>query len=369
MSSKLEMNVVVRKKTLSDSFETLNAVFLFVNFMLNDGHYRIDELPSNAAAAYYAAIYLWEVQNGGHYQFLENQAANFGIAASFARAGLLTARADKYSEIFNRFENLLSQQPDDSELDQTSFSALDNDFYELDIHNNPLTDRLAIWIRNWPNLLRVPDDTIAEHMEELKNANGSLKDRQVAAQIKRFEHCLTDPLFAGISIAVRSIEPPEYLVRILGGRYLEIDGHQRLVWSLETNSGDRAAILHDEKISIYHQPFQGRDRDVNLPSQRHLGTATQAIIKHMIDRAQAIGSAAAASLLIRRAMGHTVQPNVVHAFNKASGDAEYLLTCADASFILKRIENGFILISREVGEVIGPATDEEVREHAERYSD
>jgi Domain of unknown function (DUF4375) len=244
-------------KQPKDAHQLPAAVVDYINDVQRAGMYARSELPAKALQAYHADFYLAQVRNGGHSQFIANSGELLPIAVADALEGLEAMGADAHCQVLTEMVAWAKANPDEARA-QDGFGVRAKALDELDTRFFAAESEKAVsflaarWISSWPELRIVEDDQYGAAIEELAALNPARGPRAVWANVRNFQHQLTDPLQASITAACGAVEPePEIKTGIGGGFYQEIDGEDRLVFVLSTMSGQRLCVPSDEGARLY----------------------------------------------------------------------------------------------------------------------
>jgi hypothetical protein len=157
--------VVVPASTVypeSDPHNLPLHVSMFVNHALSfSAEYVCDELPREALLAAHVALYVGEVNNGGHAQFVGNIDWDAEIRAHI-REGLATLGLDEAGRIFADLEAFAVAEPRGFERISGGAYEIETFFFALDDRfNGPVADSIVAantaWIKTRSWLRTIPD--------------------------------------------------------------------------------------------------------------------------------------------------------------------------------------------------------------------
>lgn len=144
-----------------------------VNALLDDG-LEPDHLADGSFAAYYTDYYLAQVSNGGFAQFLWNGGRDSRIL-SLVHEGLSRFGGAAHATVFARYvagwhalspaerEEFCGRDLFGTDPLRDRLGGPDDDFFALN-RTDPLTGRIAAWLRTHPDLLVLPRAEIEAHV-------------------------------------------------------------------------------------------------------------------------------------------------------------------------------------------------------------
>lgn len=261
------------------AFHLPAAVVDYVNNVQMAGVYARHELPIRALQAFHADYYLAQVNNGGHSQFIHNSGVMFSNIVADALAGLEGMGAKAQCEVLAEMIAWAEANTEEARA-QNGFSLrakaldeLDTRFYAAE-KEWPIAPLAARWISSWPELRVVEDDRYPSQIEQLGSLNPLRAARQLWRSVESIRHQVKDPLQISIAAACGAAEPePEAKMGIGGGFYQEVEGQNRMAWSLATHKGSRLAIVDDAGARLYeyihHSPAPQLGPNLNLEDIRN----------------------------------------------------------------------------------------------------
>ena len=168
----------------------------YVNLMMEDGSYDPTQIPAQAMQSYHTDLYLAQVNNGGHSQFIGNLLGpHFDDTIRNIRAGLQDIQSQGHIQIFTEFLKWMQENPRlVPELTgcgdiPEALNALDTRFYGLSKTQN-LSDLNAKWIDSWKELRVVPDQAYKSEMQKLFDSNPSQAANDRVRAIRAIEYQL-----------------------------------------------------------------------------------------------------------------------------------------------------------------------------------
>ncbi|WP_019956526.1 DMP19 family protein [Yoonia vestfoldensis] len=262
--------VVVRRSAFDrseqESWYLVSAVIDFVNAMNNIGKYRGNEVPVQAIRSYHADYYLAQVNNGGHSQFIHNCGKNYDSTTTNARAGLAGMGAVAHLGLLDKMMDWVAQNPDQA-LGQTGFGGgraafldeLDTAFYAAE-KTVPMADLNAAWIRGWPDLHVVADDTYDAEIDALARLNPKRAVRDEARIIAELAARMSDPMRVAMALGLARSASGTLLTQLGGGSYMQVDGASKMVFTVGTVDGPHFVVPDDDGVAIYKRMMTEGDQ-------------------------------------------------------------------------------------------------------------
>ena len=154
--------------SIDDNYSLVFEVTKFVNALNDVGKIRGDEVPKVAIQSCHADLYLCQVSNGGHKQFIQNSGADFNVTATNALAGLKAMGAEQHAELLEDLLSLAAEMSEEAFGSQSldALDVLDYEFFALE-KTTSLVDRNANWIRSWKMLLVVNDENYQQVVSDI----------------------------------------------------------------------------------------------------------------------------------------------------------------------------------------------------------
>lgn len=165
--------VVSVESLAADDAAVVHSFVSIVNVLLEDG-VEPEHLADGSFAAYYTDYYLAQVGNGGFAQFLWNGGRDPRVLSS-VRDGLTRFGGEAHTAIFARYAagwDALSPAAREEFCGRDLFGTNslrdrlgepDDDFFALN-RTDPLTGRIAGWLRAHPDLLVLPRAELEEYV-------------------------------------------------------------------------------------------------------------------------------------------------------------------------------------------------------------
>ncbi|WP_375310561.1 DUF4375 domain-containing protein [Bradyrhizobium sp. A5] len=266
--------VVVPREALEAASDPEKAYYLtgavvdYVNQIQRAGVYAGRELPAVAMQAYHADLYLAQVNNGGHSQFIRNTGvAMLPTTSGDALAGLKAMGASAQHQILQEMIAWVDEHPGEAAL-QSGFEnraaeldALDARFYEAE-RLQPMTPLAARWIANWPELRAVAKEQYASEIERLAQLNPLLPERRIWLSVRQVSYQITDRLQLTVAAACGGVMPdPELKLKVLAGFDLDVEGEQCRTFGVKTDKGSRLCVFEEAGGRLYEagtsSPFVG----------------------------------------------------------------------------------------------------------------
>ena len=254
------------------AYYLIGAVVDYVNQIQRAGVYAGRELPAVAMQAYHADLYLAQVNNGGHSQFIRNiGVAMLPTTSGDALAGLKAMGASAQHQILQEMIAWVEEHPGEAAL-QSGFEnraaeldALDARFYEAE-RLQPMTPLAARWIANWPELRAVAKEQYASEIERLAQLSPLLPERRIWLSVRQISYQITDRLQLTVAAACGAVRPdPELKLKVLAGFDMDVEGERCRTFGVKTHKGSRLCVFEEAGGRLYEagasSPFVGDELD------------------------------------------------------------------------------------------------------------
>jgi hypothetical protein len=375
------------EQAVDDPIDLVSAVDGFVNAMLNDGLYTRFEINQKAMQVCRADLYLAEVNNGGHSQFIHNCNVYGSLAdvIADARGGLAAMGAHGQLAALDKMAGWVAEHPDEAEQ-QTGFEGgrddfldtLDDLFYEADKAASMLA-LSARWIVSWPELKIVDDADCDDAIRQLAMANPLRESRLLHRSVGKLASQMIGWRDVGIGLACANAPGPEVKLALGMGRVLDVEGEKQMAYHLRTNAKEpRLCVATATHAAIYEyiatdppvarldeNPFAAGAPRVG----RKLGHVEAQAIATVIDLAEAYHAPAAVDLLLRKA-GFDPTKAVVSANSVVPRDGgavvNWVVLADGHAFHFQSTPNGGVLLRGGREESLVEAHSLELQEHFDR---
>jgi hypothetical protein len=385
---------VDRSRSPENAYDIVQAIVDFVNDVMNETPYTRDEMPARAMQAYHADLYLAQVKNGGHSQFIHNIDDNLANVVADTRAALAEMKADRHLAILERMVEWVRDNPAEASR-QSGFEGgrspfldkLDMALYEAD-DADPMIDLSAKWILSWPELRIVDDADYREAIGQTALMSPAREARLVQRSIAEITHQLTDPFHAGAGLACAATS--EIKLAVGAGQSWEIEGKEQLAFDVLTNAGTRLYVPTDRHAAVYERiqadnpPMpdfrdtgevtaaftDGRFANYKLPTVgARLSQVTRKGIEDVIQFAVEHKTGAAIDILLRRAglepAGAAVSPVAVKPSDNGDG-LHCLIAIGGQVLLVNSTGQGALVINTADDRTLAVVRRDEVDEHAAR---
>ena len=257
--SSIVVSAEALKNVASEPGALVYSVVDFVNAMLQQGRYRVDELPAEAMQAYQCDYYLAQILNGGHSQYIHNSRQYQGNY-ELTSAGLAAMGAAEYAGIFQEMQEWMLENPVEAKS-QTGFTggraealdSLDRRFYALNT-TTPMLEVSGSWIASLKHLRAVSEADLPRVYAEMAALNPHLNARQMAARVGQIRHFLSDTMLLGFGYAANVGETARPVVAIGNGAYYDVQGQQKMAFVVNAVSRTNYfGVLDDEGAALYER--------------------------------------------------------------------------------------------------------------------
>lgn len=236
----------------------VDAVVDYVNAILHVGVYTRRELPIAAIQAYHADLYLAQINNGGHSQFISNIGAEMlPTTSEDALAGLKAMGAVAQHQILQEMMAWVEANPGEAAAQSgfyncaATLDALDTRFYQAE-RQQPMTPLAARWITGWPELRPVAREQYTSEIERLAQLYPHLLARRIWQNVDRIRFQMTDPLQITIAAACGAVVPdPELKLAVRAGFHLDVEGQKCMAFGVGTDKGSRICVVEDVGGRLY----------------------------------------------------------------------------------------------------------------------
>lgn len=387
-----------KAKDGSEPYELIQAIVDFVNGMIDDGYYLRQELPQKGMQAYHADFYLAQVNNGGHSQFIHNAGAAAEQTYADALAGL-EAMGSPHADLLRAMIKWVADNPVEAGK-QTGFEGgrsgyldeLDEKFYALSKESD-IIKLSAAWILNWPELLIVDDAQLAKKMNEIYLANLKAAERKKSRGLRILRNESKDRLHIGVCLALASLKPVEWLVKIGGGSTQDLDGEVTEFFHVRSNVGKRRVTFKKGDLIVYEYidpdgeklaeiiRTEGFEAGFNFslsPQYRkpNLGNRITILpdkeIANAIDVSSKTDSGAVIAALLEEIKQDTSKAGILalrlEEMPNGAESIRWLVETGEDSFSINTFPEGGIAYSLSASEFVGSISRTEVDEFVRRYN-
>ncbi|MGX4806427.1 DMP19 family protein [Bradyrhizobium guangdongense] len=221
------------------------------------GSYTRNELPEAAIQAYHADLYLGQVLNGGHSQFIHNVGIEMlATTAGDALAGLKAMGASAQHQILQEMIDWVQAHPGEAVV-QSGFDnrapaldALDDRFYEAE-EEESMIPLAARWIAGWPELRVVPQEEYASEIKRLAQLHPQ-QSRRVWRSVEDIRFQMTDDLQITIAAACGAVLPEaECKLEVRAGGKMVVEGQQCMAFGVGTDKGSRLCVFEEAGGRLY----------------------------------------------------------------------------------------------------------------------
>ena len=262
------------EKNDSSASALVEAVRNYAEKMLSVGLYRREEITEKAVFLGRALYYEGQVNNGGHSQFIGNSGSDGPTIFEDAGNAIFQSGAEKHASIFQKFLSWVHEHPQEA-AKQTGFGKeispylqqLDSEFYALN-RETQLTVCLARWVLEWPEIRPVADDAYRDVITKMAKMNPVREGRLVAKRIRGYEKQVSDWLLVGLGMAATASPHSELRLSLLPGQFINIDGEEHVVWTVNTGNYRRFAVVTDDWARLYERNVGDRP-DVSRSEELH----------------------------------------------------------------------------------------------------
>jgi hypothetical protein len=244
-------------KALNQGGYLTTALAMYVGELQYFGGYTRDELPAVAIQAYHADVYLGEVVNGGHSQFIGNVGIEMlPTVAGDALAGLEAMGASAQQQILQEMIDWVQAHPGEAAV-QSGFNnrapaldALDKRFYEAE-DKESMIPLAARWIAGWPELRVVPREEFASEIKRLAQLHPH-QSRRIWRSVQDIRFQMTDDLQITIAAACGAVLPEaELKLQVHAGSKMVVEGRQCVAFGVRTDKGSRLCAFEETGGRLY----------------------------------------------------------------------------------------------------------------------
>ena len=266
--------------------DLVNGLVNYVNLMMEDGLYDPTQIPAHAMQSYHTDLYLAQVNNGGHSQFIGNLMGPYfddtirNIHKAFQGIG-----AQPYIQIFAEFLNWMKQNPRLVEQQSgfgdipAALNDLDTRFYALSKTHN-LSNLNAKWIESWTDLRVVSTGSYQTEMQKLFESNPQKAGNSRVRAIRIIEQDLWSSSKAKLNyVGLKSASHILVTHVHIGGDQL-IEGRSVPVFPIETSAGRLLGVFSDHWIGIYRAVQGDKPRSIHIVMNAEMETVGALISKY-----------------------------------------------------------------------------------------
>ncbi|AZN99052.1 DUF4375 domain-containing protein [Mesorhizobium sp. M9A.F.Ca.ET.002.03.1.2] len=386
-------SVIVKRSAVEQSADgghlhLVFAVNAFVETMRDEGLYTLSELPPKAVHVDRADVYLAQVNNGGHSQFIHNCNVYgiLGEVINHAATGLAGMGALQHLAVLKRMAAWADRYPDEVK-EQTGFEGgraslldeLDDLFYEAD-KASPMLALSARWITSWPELIVVDDADYAGAIRRLVMANPLREPRLLHRSIAKLVSQMIGWREVGVALAYAKALKSEVKMEFGMARMLEVEGEKQMVFQLRTSAKEPRLCVATETHAAIYEHIAPDDRLVPRPGESPLTAGTPRVGKRLarveapeiamaIELAEEYHAPVAVDLLLRKA-GFDPTDAIVSANSVIPGDGgavvNWVVMASGHAFLLRSSPDGCMLWRGGQEESIAEAYQPELQEHFDR---
>ncbi|RYH09758.1 hypothetical protein [Tropicimonas sp. IMCC6043] len=246
----------------------VSAVSDFVNCLVEDGHFRQDELPFEAILARQCYDYHVQVLRGGHSWFVRRAMRHLPETLGEIDQGLRALNAQAHREIFGQMQTWIAMNPKNVTTLTGFINGIAPELQKLDSPFRVLSDldslvvRIADWITTLPSLAVVEDEAHPAAMRAILASHPDFEKRRTTRGIARTDMFLSDETHLGLGMVAASLEPPEPTVHMGGSWHLTI-GPERVepCYWMRTSAGHRFGAALEEGYTLFEAvPDPAMDR-------------------------------------------------------------------------------------------------------------
>jgi hypothetical protein len=376
------------EQAVDDPIDLVFAVDVFVNAMLNEGLYTRFEINQKAMQVCRADVYLAEVNNGGHSQFIHNCNVYGSLAdvIADARAGLAAMGAHGQLAALDKMAGWVAEHPDEAKQ-QTGFEGGRDDFLDTldDLFDeaDKAASMLALsarWIVSWPELKIVDDVDCDDATRQLAMSNPLREPRLLHRSVGKLASQMIGWRDVGVGLACANAPRPEVKLALGVARVLDVEGHKQMAFQLRTNAKELRLCVATPTLAAVYEYIAAEDPPVARPGENpfaagaprvghKLGHVEAETIATVIDLAEAYHAPAAVDLLLRKA-GFDPTEAVVSANSvvprEGGAVVNWVVLADDHAFFFQSTPNGATLSRGDPEERLAEAHSLELQEHFDR---
>lgn len=247
----------------------VGAVVDYVNFLTQQARYQRAEICEAAMWAYHTDFYLAQVNNGGHEQFILNSRRLLDVVLADVLFGLKSMNAKEHLMLARRMSQWVLEHEDalhgQSPLPTDGLDPLvdlDQPFFALE-SLQPMVAKNAAWLATHPALRVVSDEDLDGELEKIAAANPHLAIRSEIQTVQSLNAMISQYPSVSIAAAAGAQSKPQPLVAIGGGAMMEVEGKQRLTFTVRTVAGLKWCAVTDEGAALYERLDQEEAADLS----------------------------------------------------------------------------------------------------------
>lgn len=262
------------------------ALVRYVNLMMEDGLYDSTQLPPHAMQSYHADLYLAQVNNGGHSQFIGNlMGPHFDITIRNVRQALKSIGSVHFTKIFDDFLVWMNENPS-LVSEQTGFGDIPEALNDLDKRfygqaNTPsLSDLNAKWIESWKDLRVVNANVYKTEMHKLFASNPHKDANDRIRAIRTINYELLESPKAKLNYVGFKSQTHVLVTDMRVGNNQMIEGKSVPVFPIDTSVGLLLGVFSEHWIGIFRPVKGDKPRSVHIVLNSEFETLASLIFKH-----------------------------------------------------------------------------------------
>ncbi len=260
------------------------AIVRYMNLMMEDGCYDPSQMPPHAMQSYHTDLYLAQVNNGGHSQFIGNgKGPHFNETVRNIHIALQAIGSQSYIKIFGEFLTWMKQNGRLA-AQQTGFGDIPAALQDLDKRffstAQGLADLNAKWIESWKDLRVVSKESYKSEMQKLFESNPQKAENKRIREIRTVKLNLWESQKAKLNYVGFQSNTHVFVTQILPGNYQLIEGRSVPVFPIETSRGLLLGIFSDHWIGIYRAVKGDKPRSIHHVLNNELEKVGALISKH-----------------------------------------------------------------------------------------
>lgn len=254
----------------ANPYDAMQAVVDFTNAVMHSALFKVGEFPIEAYQIYCADLYVAQVNNGGHSQFLYNvgNPSSRNEVIEMAKAGMVLIGCSLYTQCLEDLTGWVAQNPALA-TQQNGFTQRDDDLEELDgmffeYDTDDYYKAIGTWLRISPLTRGLSRDALLVELQNVKTKNPMYEDRYRVNAIAALDAGLTHDTAARYRACVANARKNGQFFEIqavLGGKPSQHPASQEpgfdfasgesQVWALANNTGDTLyGLTHNEGVFV-----------------------------------------------------------------------------------------------------------------------